>query len=1148
MTRILFNIFLRLIAGVIIASVPLTVRAFDVSRYASRSLLDSGGWVKVSVGSTGLHFISAADLRRMGFSNPLAVKVYGYGARRISDILSSANFIDDVPPVPILASDKGIYFWAEGPDALSISSSGQISVSNNPFTTLGYYFLSDDSSLEGASPIKSGTAGAATEPVTTFTDFVHHEADLTSPGESGHQLVGEDFRQSATRKFSLPLIDVASPAASLSGRFFSRLTSAGTLSVSADGKQLKSLTISASSSEPSIYGLNTGFTSSFEVDPTKSATLISLSFEAPSPSAVKLAALDYLTVNYDRHIRLSNGLVDFTVTSPCVSVAGASASTVVWDVTDPLRVLAINLSAPDSEGRVSFTANAAAGSRRRYVAWDPTMLNSSSLPSPSFVGKVDSAPLHSLPVPDMVIFTPVEWRTEAERLAEHRRNSSDSLTVHVVSLPDVWNEFGSGSPDVGAMRRLLKMFYDRGRANTSGTQLRYALIMARSSHDNRRLTPPVAALSHPLAPSWQSDLGASDNNSFTTDDILAMLDDGSGAAMASDKMSIAIGRLTVTSQAQARLIVNKIIDYETSATRGSWQQRAVMIADDEDYGRHMKQTEDVISTMESAGALSSVLIDKVYIDAYRLVNGIVPDGRRQFQQLLDDGTLWINYLGHANSTSLSGEGILTYTDINRLYLKHIPFIFAGTCNFMRWDATALSGAELLLFTEKGGVIGAISASRTAIITDNGYFANSIGEVAFSRDSDGRPLAVGEIFRRAKNNLKINGSVSPNSNKLRYGLLADPAMRLALPRYSISIDAVNSRPVDAENPPVLSARSHVTLSGTIRDASGRPVNDFSGQLTATLYDAEESVTTLGHGQNGSPYTFEQHGRRLMLVTDTIIEGRFTARAVMPAEVADNFRPATLALSAVSPRAEAAGISRTLYVYGTDDDAPVDSVAPEIISLYLNHQSFRDGDTVNDSPLLIADISDDVAINMSTAGVGHTMTISLDTRPDGSGATVLSDVSSYYEPSSASSGRISYPLSGLSDGSHTLTLRVWDAAGNSAYRSIAFEVSAGARPVVYDLFSDSNPASDRANFYLIHDRPDADLRVTVTVYDLMGRPVWGKTVEGRADMFSSFPVTWDLSDSSGRRVPRGIYLYRAFITEMGGAESNTVTRKIAVTSGR
>ncbi len=64
--------------------------------------------------------------------------------------------------------------------------------------------------------------------------------------------------------------------------------------------------------------------------------------------------------------------------------------------------------------------------------------------------------------------------------------------------------------------------------------------------------------------------------------------------------------------------------------------------------------------------------------------------------------------------------------------------------------------------------------------------------------------------------------------------------------------------------------------------------------------------------------------------------------------------------------------------------------------------------------------------------------------------------------------------------------------------------------------------------------------------MGKPAWTGTATGVAEMFTSAPVTWDLRDSSGRRVPRGIYLYRAEITDQSGQNYDTGSRRIAVTA--
>jgi hypothetical protein len=49
-----------------------------------------------------------------------------------------------------------------------------------------------------------------------------------------------------------------------------------------------------------------------------------------------------------------------------------------------------------------------------------------------------------------------------------------------------------------------------------------------------------------------------------------------------------------------------------------------------------------------------------------------------------------------------------------------------------------------------------------------------------------------------------------------------------------------------------------------------------------------------------------------------------------------------------------------------------------------------------------------------------------------------------------------------------------------------------------------------------------------------------------MFTSSPITWDLMDSGGHRVPRGIYLYRATVSDSdSGTKTATAARKLAVT---
>lgn len=161
------------------------------------------------------------------------------------------------------------------------------------------------------------------------------------------------------------------------------------------------------------------------------------------------------------------------------------------------------------------------------------------------------------------------------------------------------------------------------------------------------------------------------------------------------------------------------------------------------------------------------------------------------------------------------------------------------------------------------------------------------------------------------------------------------------------------------------------------------------------------------------------------------------------------------------------------------------------------------------MFIASVKDDIGINLSTAGIGHQMTIQVDNR------RVFNDVALYYTPSSDGTpgGTINYPMQTLEEGNHTLSFRVWDTSGNSASKELSFFVEPGASPQLFDVYTDANPATDLANFYLTHNRPDQEVTVTVSVYNLLGRLVWTSTSTDRSDMFSSAPISWDLRDMGG-----------------------------------
>ncbi|MHC5879319.1 C25 family cysteine peptidase, partial [Streptococcus pyogenes] len=69
---------------------------------------------------------------------------------------------------------------------------------------------------------------------------------------------------------------------------------------------------------------------------------------------------------------------------------------------------------------------------------------------------------------------------QANRLADLHR-THEGLTVHVVDINQVFNEFSGGTYDVPAIRDFVKMMYDR----SNGDYPKYLLLFGDGSYDNK---------------------------------------------------------------------------------------------------------------------------------------------------------------------------------------------------------------------------------------------------------------------------------------------------------------------------------------------------------------------------------------------------------------------------------------------------------------------------------------------------------------------------------------------------------------------------------------------------------------------------------------------------------------------------------------
>ena len=1119
----------------VMACCAVSVHALDKSYYAETSKLASGKWVKIAVMESGIYQITADDIRNWGLGTDLSqIHVFGYGGAPLSETMIGENYADDLPQMPVVRSADRILFYAQGPTTWRYRNT-QITHQQvqHPYAISGSYFVTNDSRFSDVEIPRADNSPSG-EVRTTYVERLYHEQEIINPLETGRHFLGESFlsNKSQTFKFSLDGLVPGTDVKVLAVFAAEDKNSDGTVSHSYNGTKLPVTNSDIISAASDYYNTSTS-TKSFKLDGT---TDLDYSLSYTSSAACKMARLDYIAVNYQRTLAMKDGRLLFCLndasTNSQYRMSGVTGTTRVWDVTKPYAPLQLNTAT--EEGHLTFSP--ASKGRVELVAFDESAVYS----HPEYLGDVANQDIHGQPVPDMIILAPSAYLEQARRVAQ-MHEKVDGFRVLVLDHEKVFNEFSSGTQDAMAYRRLCKMFFDRG-VSEDGHRLGYLLLFGNGNYDNRLIGTDANTLNYPRLLTWQSEVSKNDN-SITTDDYFGILDDESELGN-NEKMDISVGRMIVKSVAEARDAVNKLIKYVTKPNYGAWKNQVLMVADDENNGVHMEQSNNMIALARSHGG-NDMVYNYVYIDAFNAVSAggarTYPDAKTKMFTTLKEGALWWNYIGHASTQNWTAEGLLMRSDVEtELYYRHIPVLYGATCEFCCFDNSVLSSGEHIFLNPNGGAVAVICPARKAYISYNGDLSNAVACYVFQRDEQGRQQRIGDIMRLAKNSI-----ISSTDNKRRYFVFGDPAMRLAYPSYSVQVDAINGQPVDSTNMPVFKAREQVEFTGKILDLNGEPATGFNGAIVSTLFGPEQSITTHGYGPEGSPVDYEDRPNRLAINVDTVMAGQFKVRVVIPSEVSneyDNYRPSLINLYAYDSRdtIEAMGSNSDFYIYGYEDELVTDTIGPRIITMCLNDDGFVDGGEVNESPLFLATVSDESGVNFSSAGIGHSMTLTLD------GTNSFNDLVSYYTPMFAQEGTmgsISYQLNDLAPGPHTLRLRVWDVYNNVSDKTINFNVVKGLAPEIADVYCASNPAVVETSFYVKHNRPDAVVSVTIEVYDLMGRRVWSTTQSGRSDMYTSIPVTWDLIDVAGRRVPRGIYVYRATISTDGIKEA-TKAKKLAV----
>ncbi len=1109
-------------------------RASAAGRYANASVLDTGRWVRISVKESGVHKITTAELRRMGFNDPSRVRLFGYGGRILPE-KNLHNLPDDLKEIPLWREKDYVLFFANGTVRWEYAS-GRFTHTQNVYSNEACYFLSEGSGEPLQFPKQQL---AATESVVydTYPDYALYEKDEKTLCTYGRRLVEEyDFSSGRTVSYRFPLEGVVEGRrANVDVSFAGNATTASRVSVDVNGVQIGSLGVPQAGS-------------------TDHGRIADISFVAPSGltenTTIKLTHtvsdasvsghLDYLRLSFTRRLALRGSNIEFrgdrSSGNATFKIANATADTHVWRVTD--QAATVELEAQLVDG--TLTVVAPASYSEQLVAVDVK----GSFPSVTKVEDVPNQNLHALEGVDMIIIVPSNgaFLPAANRLAEAHKQH-DNLNVVVVTAAQVYNEFSSGTPDATAYRRLMKMLYDR--AVDARAAPKYLLLFGDGLTDNRLITYPRMSADNFLL-TYQSDNSVSAVYSYVLEDYFALLDDNEGSNFIRDKVDISVGRIPVQSSADAAAVVDKLIAYIENRNPGAWQNRVLLMGDDGDVSipnQHMKDAEAIASL--TAEAAPAFMIDRIYWDNYPMevlsTGNSYPMATQAIYDRLDEGALIANYSGHGSANLLSHEQTWKASDMAALNSPRVPFWVTASCDIGPFDMGDGSLAETAMLNPDGAAIGLFTTTRTVLQVYNAIINQEFMQQLLSPDAEGNYPSVGDAMRMAKCAVITEGT-DLSVNKLQYVLIGDPALRLHIPRYKVVVDKFGGADVSHEGR--VQAGGTVVVEGYVAHPDGSPATDFCGVVQPTLFDCIETVATRDNTGLGK-FEYVAYPNRLFAGSDSVAGGRFKLTIPVPMDISYRGERGMLNLFAVDTLGRSAqGCYDNFTVGGTAPSTSNDAKGPQI-KMYLNTPEFMDGDEVNSTPCLFVELFDENGINTVGTGIGHDIMAIVD-----NDKFHTYNLNGAYVPSVGDyrSGTIEYPLSALDEGEHTLLLRAWDLFNNSSTDTLNFVVVPNLAPEFVSVKVMPNPVEygQRASFVITHNRPHGELDVTIEIFNFQGQMLWQRS-ETLSSASTQCVVGWDVTAGSGQPMPTGVYIYRARLSSEGSSEQ-TKTEKIIVLNNK
>ncbi len=1101
---------------------------FSQRTYSAHSVLATGNWYKIAVKAAGIYKIDIPFLANLGLNtsnlSSASVRLFGNGGKMLSEA-NAGNWMDDLAENAVQVVDGGdgilngndyILFFAPGPDEwVKDSFNLRFSHQKNLYSEKAFYFLTIGGTGKRISPAPLINSPSLT--VTGFSERIFHELDTINFLASGKEWFGEEFTNAPGKTvnrsfiFNIPGIvgntslllqsNCAARSAGVSSRFDILINNqpAGQQQINAvNGGQYDLFVQQSKGLFSSVIAQdNVNVTYNYIPGSFNSQGWLNW-FELFVRRSISLKSVDQLL--FRDWLSVGNQNAEFIVDN-------AVTNSQVWDITYPLTPQKMQGQLSGNEYRFVNSCNRL----REYIAF-----NNAGFLLPEAIGKITNQDLHNSSPADLLIVTHSVLSQQAQRLAQFHQQQN-GLRVQIVTTEQVYNEFGSGSPDPASIRDVVKMYYDK-YGTSPVDKPRYLLLFGDASFDYKdRLNNNTN-----LVPAWQSSFSTDPISTHASDDFFGFLDNNEdiNSGLVTNFLDIGIGRIPAKNITEAKNFVDKVEAYFSPQSFGPWRNNLTFIADDEDGNLHLQDAEIITSTAAANGPVFN--LQKIYLDAFRQESGAggswYPLANQAINNQVYNGTLIWNYNGHGGSRRLADETILDQDIVNGWNNpEKLPLFITATCDFAPYDNPTINSiGENILLRPKTGAIALMTTTRLVFAFSNRVMNTNYLQFALQPDASGKYKSLGDAVKEAKNYTYQTSADVTNNRK--FTLLGDPAMTLAFPILKVRATRINGVPVSQAD--TLSAMEKISIEGEVTDQSGTVLPGFTGNIYPMVFDKPQTITTLANDPGSQVAGFQAQNNILFRGKASVTNGQFNFSFRVPKDINYQYGNGKLSLYAENAIQDGHGMFSNFVVGGVSNSGITDKEGPSI-KAWLNDELFANGGLTNQTPVLILKIADSSGINTAGTGIGHDIVAILDN--DNNQFFILND---YFqgELDSYQLGSIRFQLPELSPGPHSLQIKAWDIANNSTEIILNFTVANDEQLELSHILNYPNPFSTSTNFWFEHNKPGQQLLVQIQIMTITGRVVKSITTTTISGGSRVSEIKWDGKDDFGDRPGRGVYLYK------------------------